>query len=113
MCIRAVTFLIGFHCGGIDFGELICQVLMAHGLSTGWIECDGKRYDFHDAPSYSEKNWGGSFPSKWWWVVCNTFDNPDVALTTVGKQKQVWYPNACTCIWCKLCHCQYLAPEYR
>ena len=57
---------------------------MAHGLSTGWIECDGKRYDFHDAPSYSEKNWGGSFPSKWWWVVCNTFDNPDVALTTVG-----------------------------
>lgn len=58
---------------------------MAHGLSTGWIECDGKRYDFHDAPSYSEKNWGGRFPTKWWWVVCNTFDNPDVALTTVGK----------------------------
>lgn len=58
---------------------------MAHGLSTGWIECDGKRHDFHDAPSYSEKNWGGSFPSKWWWVVCNTFDIPDpVALTTVG-----------------------------
>ena len=68
---------------------------MAHGLSTGWIECDGKRYDFHDAPSYSEKNWGGSFPSKWWWVVCNTFDNPDVALTTVGKQEQVCCPNSC------------------
>lgn len=73
-------------------GEILTavpQVLMAHGLSTGWIECDGKRYDFHDAPSYSEKNWGGSFPSKWWWVVCNTFDDPDVALTTVGKQRQV------------------------
>ena len=59
---------------------------MAHGLSTGWIECDGKRYDFHDVPSYSEKNWGGSFPSKWWWVVCNTFDTPDpIALTAVGQ----------------------------
>lgn len=65
------------------------QVLMAHGLSTGWIECDGKRYDFHDAPSYSEKNWGGRFPSKWWWVVCNTFDNPDVALTTVGARRGI------------------------
>ncbi|DBB03967.1 TPA: hypothetical protein ACH3X1_013035 [Trebouxia sp. C0004] len=65
------------------------QVLMAHGLSTGWIECDGKRYDFHDAPSYSEKNWGGRFPSKWWWVVCNTFNNPDVALTTVGARRGI------------------------
>lgn len=66
------------------------QVLMAHGLSTGWIECDGKRYDFHDAPSYSEKNWGGSFPSKWWWVVCNTFDTPDpIALTTVGARRGI------------------------
>ncbi|DBA67375.1 TPA: hypothetical protein ACH3X2_001667 [Trebouxia sp. C0005] len=65
------------------------QVLMAHGLSTGWIECDGKRYDFHDAPSYSEKNWGGRFPSKWWWVVCNTFDSPDVALTTVGARRGI------------------------
>lgn len=35
---------------------------------AGWIEWGGERYEFEDAPSYSEKNWGGSFPLKWFWV---------------------------------------------
>ncbi|KAK4364902.1 hypothetical protein RND71_016260 [Anisodus tanguticus] len=43
------------------------QVCMAAGLSTGWIEWDGQRYEFQNAPSYSEKNWGGAFPRKWFW----------------------------------------------
>lgn len=38
---------------------------------VGWIEWDGERFEFEDAPSYSEKNWGGGFPRKWFWV--NTF----------------------------------------
>jgi tocopherol cyclase len=37
-------------------------------LDTGWIEWDGERFEFEDAPSYSEKNWGGAFPRKWFWV---------------------------------------------
>ena len=62
---------------------------MAHGLSTGWVEWGGRRYEFQDAPSYSEKNWGGTFPSKWFWVCCNTFDSPNaVALTAVGASQQ-------------------------
>ena len=52
---------------------------MAKGKATGWIEWGGdeatgegaKRYEFEDAPAYAEKNWGGSFPSKWWWVQCD------------------------------------------
>ena len=32
------------------------QILMAHGLATGWIEWKGERYDFTNAPAYSEKN---------------------------------------------------------
>lgn len=28
------------------------QVVMAHGLATGWIEWGGKRYDFTNAPHY-------------------------------------------------------------
>lgn len=36
--------------------------------SPGWIEWDGKRFEFQNAPSYSEKNWGGAFPRKWFWV---------------------------------------------
>jgi tocopherol cyclase len=35
------------------------QVLMAHGLASGWIEWGGRRYDFKNAPTYAEKNWGG------------------------------------------------------
>lgn len=34
----------------------------------GWIEWDGHRFEFQNAPSYSEKNWGGAFPRKWFWV---------------------------------------------
>lgn len=35
---------------------------------AGWIEWGGERFEFRDAPSYSEKNWGGGFPRKWFWV---------------------------------------------
>lgn len=34
----------------------------------GWIEWGDQRFEFKDAPSYCEKNWGGSFPKKWFWV---------------------------------------------
>ncbi|XP_031256611.1 tocopherol cyclase, chloroplastic-like [Pistacia vera] len=44
------------------------QICMASGLSTGWIEWDGELFEFQDAPSYSEKNWGGAFPRKWFWI---------------------------------------------
>ncbi|KAK9823665.1 hypothetical protein WJX72_004524 [[Myrmecia] bisecta] len=64
------------------------QVLMAHGLASGWVEWEGKRYDFKDAPSYSEKNWGGGFPKKWFWITCNTFaEDKNVAVTAVGARR--------------------------
>lgn len=56
------------------------QVLMSHGLSTGWIEWGGRRFDFTDAPTYAEKNWGGTFPKRWFWAQCNAFDDePELA----------------------------------
>ncbi|MFB2918082.1 MULTISPECIES: tocopherol cyclase family protein [Aerosakkonema] len=64
------------------------QILMAHGLATGAIEWNGKLYEFTDAPAYSEKNWGGAFPQKWFWVNCNYFDGePDLALTAGGGRR--------------------------
>ncbi|KAL2631964.1 hypothetical protein R1flu_016650 [Riccia fluitans] len=65
------------------------QVCMAGGLSSGWIEWGDKRYEFEDAPSYSEKNWGGSFPMKWFWVQCNVFEGTtgDIALTAGGGRR--------------------------
>lgn len=66
------------------------QILMAHGLSSGWIDWQGKRYEFTGAPAYSEKNWGGAFPEKWFWYNCNAFDHePDLALTAGGGRRQV------------------------
>ncbi|KAH6835831.1 tocopherol cyclase [Perilla frutescens var. hirtella] len=67
------------------------QICMAGGLSTGWIEWGDKRYEFKNAPSYSEKNWGGGFPRKWFWVQCNVFEGADgeVALTAGGGMRQL------------------------
>ncbi|CAI7846913.1 unnamed protein product [Closterium sp. NIES-54] len=44
------------------------QVCMAMGRASGWVEWQGHRVDFTDAVTYSEKNWGGAFPLKWFWV---------------------------------------------
>ncbi|CAK9883268.1 unnamed protein product [Sphagnum jensenii] len=65
------------------------QICMAAGLSTGWIEWGDQRFEFKDAPSYCEKNWGGSFPKKWFWVQCNVFEGTfkDVALTAGGGRR--------------------------
>jgi tocopherol cyclase len=66
------------------------QVLMAHGLATGWIEWQGTCYEFTNAPAYSEKNWGRAFPQKWFWLNCNCFDDqPNLALTAGGGRRQV------------------------
>ncbi|XP_020518284.1 probable tocopherol cyclase, chloroplastic isoform X1 [Amborella trichopoda] len=67
------------------------QVCMAGGLSTGWIEWDGEQFEFEDAPSYSEKNWGGAFPKKWFWVQCNVFEGVtgEVALTAAGGTRKL------------------------
>ncbi|XP_072959929.1 probable tocopherol cyclase, chloroplastic [Typha angustifolia] len=67
------------------------QICMAGGLSTGWIEWDGERFEFENAPSYSEKNWGGGFPRKWFWVQCNVFEGTpgEVALTAAGGMRKL------------------------
>ncbi|XP_024023854.1 tocopherol cyclase, chloroplastic [Morus notabilis] len=67
------------------------QICMAGGLSTGWIEWDGERFEFENAPSYCEKNWGGAFPRKWFWVQSNVFEGAtgEVALTAAGGYRQI------------------------
>ncbi len=69
------------------------QILMAHGWATGWIEWNGTRYEFEQAPAYTEKNWGGAFPEQWFWLNCNCFDGmPDLAMTAGGGRRGVlWW----------------------
>lgn len=67
------------------------QILMAHGLASGWIEWNGDYYQFKDAPAYSEKNWGCSFPEKWFWLNCNSFtEETDLSLTAGGGKRKVF-----------------------
>lgn len=72
------------------------QVTLADARATGHATWNGKRYDFKDAPFYAEKNWGGSFPSKWYWLQCNSFEgftSPDgssrLSLTAGGGIRKV------------------------
>jgi tocopherol cyclase len=74
------------------------QILMAHGWASGWIEwqqpasCAGAslRRHFDRVPAYAEKNWGGSFPSQWFWVQCNAFaHHRDLTLTAAGGIRKV------------------------
>ncbi|MEM8505517.1 MAG: tocopherol cyclase family protein [Cyanobacteria bacterium P01_D01_bin.1] len=72
------------------------QVLMAHGLASGWIDWKGKRYEFDHSPAYAEKNWGGAFPAKWFWLQCNAFaDVPGLTITAAGGIRDVlsWKEN--------------------
>ncbi|MBF2037391.1 MAG: tocopherol cyclase family protein [Leptolyngbyaceae cyanobacterium T60_A2020_046] len=66
------------------------QVLMAHGRATGWIEWQGDRYDLQRCPAYAEKNWGGAFPQRWFWLQCNAFAaHPDLTITVAGAYRSV------------------------
>lgn len=66
------------------------QVLMAHGFATGHFIWNGTRYDFTNAPAYAEKNWGGAFPQKWFWIQCNAFEQePDLTVSSAGGIRKV------------------------
>ena len=72
------------------------QVLMAHGTATGQMRWRGKDYAFENAPVYAEKNWGGAFPEKWFWLQCNAFaDEPSLSITAAGGVREVlvWKEN--------------------
>ena len=67
------------------------QILLAHGDATGQMTVDGLVTKFTNAPAYAEKNWGGAgFPSKWFWVQCNSFpEHPGLSITATGANRGV------------------------
>ncbi len=67
------------------------QILIAQGAATGYIDWWGKKYEFEKVPFYGEKNWGYSFPEKWFWINCNYFpDVPDLTITAVGSTRKLF-----------------------
>jgi Tocopherol cyclase len=67
------------------------KVLMGHGIATaGSIVYRGRSWDLAGSMLYCEKNWGSSFPKKWWWLQANQFsDIPDLTLTAVGARRMI------------------------
>lgn len=66
------------------------QVTMADGRATGSTTWNGKCYEFENVPFYAEKNWGGAFPSKWYWAQCNAFEGYDrLSVTTGGGTRNI------------------------
>jgi tocopherol cyclase len=49
------------------------QITLADARATGYVNWNGTLYEFNNAPFYVEKNWGSSFPTKWYWIQCNSF----------------------------------------
>jgi tocopherol cyclase len=61
------------------------QVTIADARASGTVLWNGTTYHFDNAPFYAEKNWGSVFPSKWYWVQCNSFANyPRLSVTAGG-----------------------------
>lgn len=60
------------------------QVTMADATATGVVTWKNQTYHFQNQPFYAEKNWGGSFPLKWYWVQCNSFSNIKNNLTVTA-----------------------------
>ncbi len=53
-------------------------VSMDHKVS-GTCQLNEKRYSLENTRGYIEKDWGTSFPERWVWMQCNTFDLPDTS----------------------------------
>lgn len=66
------------------------QILMDRGLATGYVIWRDRSFNFERVPAYAEKNWGGAFPIRWFWMQCNGFENrPNLAITCVGGIRKV------------------------
>lgn len=83
------------------------QIISAFALSTGTLQdWHGRVFRFDNAPTYIEKNWGSAFPSRWFWLQCNVFDeireqapaswpgesDTPLAMTGVGARRELCWP---------------------
>lgn len=54
-------------------------ISMRHELK-GRMELNGTCYDWNDSKGYIEKDWGHSFPTKYFWTQCNDFEGKNCSL---------------------------------
>ncbi|HEY2636863.1 MAG TPA: tocopherol cyclase family protein [Solirubrobacteraceae bacterium] len=54
------------------------------GRAEGRAIIDGEEIDLAGWDVYAEKNWGASFPDRWWWGSAQGFARPDVCVAFAG-----------------------------
>lgn len=57
----------------LPFMECYHDVLSMNHQLKGYLEINGKTYDFQKGKGYIERDWGSSFPSSYMWMQCNQF----------------------------------------
>jgi len=71
-------------------------------MATGWIEWNGKRYEFTNAPAYSEKNWGGAFPKNGSGSIATALTVNPTSLTAGGRRGSFVVDGICGDGWLAL-----------
>jgi len=66
------------------------QILLPYGLAEGEVAWNGIVYGFRNAPLYAEKNWGVSFPLKWFWLQCHSFSECHEPINLVSAGAVRW-----------------------
>ncbi|NLC43512.1 MAG: hypothetical protein GX783_04445 [Clostridiales bacterium] len=64
----------------IPFMECNHGIISMRHKVIGSITLNGKEYTFHDHMGYIEKDWGSSFPEKYFWLQCNDFETEKASI---------------------------------
>jgi hypothetical protein len=71
--------------GFVPFMECYHGLLSMNHRINGRLKIDGELIDFTGGRGYAEKDWGTSFPSAYFWLQSNHFDQPLSLMSSVAN----------------------------
>jgi Tocopherol cyclase len=81
--------------GGSGVGQLLPGLpqywhpWLLGGVAHGEATIDGEKIILDGAHAYAEKNWGRSFPERWWWGQADAFDGDETCVAFAGGPLRV------------------------
>lgn len=79
----------------VPFMECYHGIVSMDHRVDGALEINGKKISFHNGRGYIEKDWGRSFPSAYFWLQTNHFDEPGISVKA-SVAKIPWVRNSFT-----------------
>ncbi len=74
-----------------SFASTVALAPTLDGCASGFLEIDGQRHDFENAPMYQTHLWGRKHAESWAWAHCNAFkDAPGVAFEGLCVRIRKW-----------------------